>query len=58
MCLQGIWWTASLYNIDLRVTHIPGKQNASTDTLSRGRFVNNGEYTWEKVPEHVLRVYL
>ena len=51
MCLQGIWWIASLYNIDLRVTHIPGKQNASADALSRGIFVNNGKYIWEKVPE-------
>ena len=39
-CARNIWLICALYNIDLIVVHIPGKQNVLADLLSRWTFSN------------------
>ena len=36
-CLREIWFITAKFNIELRVTHIRGRDNAIADALSRGK---------------------
>ena len=37
-CARSIWLICAIYNIDLLVAHIPGKENVLADLLSRWQF--------------------
>ena len=37
-CARNIWLICAIYNIDLLVAHIPGKENVLADLLSRWQF--------------------
>ena len=60
VCARNIWMLTSIYNVDLVVNHIPGKQNHIADLLSRWRYEEGDElklnellpnHTW--VPVHI-----
>ena len=47
----------ALHNIDLRLQHVRGIDNAMADSLSRGKYNNLGEVQWDIVPHHLLAVF-
>ena len=58
LCLHNLWLVISQYNIDLRVTHIRGKDNMLADALSRNRFDLVGHVQLEAVSEDCLSLSL
>ena len=56
-CLHALWLTAARFNIQLRVMHIPGKDNVLADALSREKVPAPGEYIWEHVTDSDLDLF-
>ena len=56
LCLYELWLVISKYNIDLRVSHIKGKDNTIADALSRNRIQQVGTVTWESITENLLSI--
>ena len=54
LCLHNLWLVISQYNIDLRVTHIRGKDNTLADALSHNRLYLVGNVQLEAVAEDCL----
>ena len=58
LCLHSLWLTAACFNIQLRVVHIPGRDNQIADALSRNTFHSEDEVQWEAVPNAALHLLL
>ena len=58
LCLHNLWLVISQYNIDLRVTHIRGKDNTLADALSHNRLDLVGNVQLEAVAEDCLSLLL
>ena len=57
MCIRQLAMLCALHNIDLRLQHVRGIDNAMADSLSRGKYNNLGEVQWDIVPHHLLAVF-
>ena len=55
--LHALWLTAARFNIQVRVMHIPGKDNVLADALSREKTIGPGEYIWEHVTDSDLDLF-
>ena len=49
MCIRQLAMLCALHNIDLRLQHARGVDNAIADSLSRGKYNNLGEVQWDIV---------
>ena len=49
LCLRHLTMLCASFNIDLRVQHIRGQANTVADALSRGKFDQLGEVSWDVV---------
>ena len=45
-CLHALWLHTARFNVDLRVVHIPGKDNVIADALSHNIFQGEGYENW------------
>ena len=57
-CLHALWLEAARFNVDLRVIHIPGKDNIIADALSHNTFQGEGHEPWEARLDNILSVCL
>ena len=58
LCLYELWLLSCKYNIDLRVSHIKGKDNVLADALSRNKLEKVGPVTWETITNSLLSMSL
>ena len=58
LCLYELWLLICKYNIDLRVSHIRGKDNVIADALSRNNLQKVGPVTWEQMTDSLLYMSL
>ena len=58
LCLHELWLLSCKYNIDLRISHIKGKDNVLADALSRNKLEIVGPVTWETITNSVLSMFL
>ena len=49
LCLYEFWLLICRYNVDLRVSHIKGRDNVLVDALSRNKLEKVGSVTWENI---------
>ena len=66
LCIRNIWLLTASYDIDLDISHIPGRFNILADALSRiypERTIHRDvlamlktDYSWEKVPVSYFNV--
>ena len=57
-CLHSLWLNAARHNIQLRVIHIPGRDNVIADSLSRNVFQGTDDTCWENIPDRALDLSL
>ena len=58
LCLYELWLLICKYNIDLRLSHIKGKDNVLADTLSCNKLEKVDPVTWEKMTDSLLYMSL
>ena len=58
LSLYELWLLICKYNIDLRVSHIKGKDNVLADALSRNNLQKVGPVTWEQMTDSLLYMSL
>ena len=49
ICLQILWFVCATLNNDLRIKHIRAKDNNLADALSRQKFEEVGDVTWDVI---------
>ena len=57
-CLHSLWLNAVRFNIQLRLVHIPGRNNKLADALPRNIFIPQDDVQWEVVPNVALDLSL
>ena len=57
-CLHSLWLNVARHNIQLRVIHIPGRDNVIADSLSRNVFQGTDDTRWENIPDRALDLSL
>ena len=58
LCLYELWLLICKYNIDLRVSHIKGKDNVLADALSCNNLQKVGPVIWEQMTDSLLHMSL
>ena len=53
-CIRQLWFICAQFNVDLHVKHIQGSLNVDADALSRHKFKDTGNATWENVSSVLL----
>ena len=55
-CASNIWLITSIFNIQLQVSHIPGKYNCIADVLSRWTITYDPESKLRRLLSHFIKV--